>query len=59
MCIIKIISKDIKKLKYVPKDLQSIEVALSDIYYANFSVFQSLHDSWALAICFRLYPFAA
>ena len=48
--------RDTKKLKYVPKELQAIDIALSDIYYANFSVFQSLPDSWAIGHMFPIMP---
>jgi len=50
------ISQDTEKLKYVPKDLQAIDVALSDTYYANFSVFQSLPDAWAIGHLFPVMP---
>ncbi len=50
--IIQAVSEHIKDLKFVPKDLTDIDVALSDTYYANFSVFQSLPDSWAIGHLF-------
>ena len=43
-------------MKYIPKELSNIKVALSDIYYANFSVFQSLPDSWAIGHLFPVMP---
>ncbi|MDD2389990.1 MAG: biosynthetic arginine decarboxylase [Desulfobacterales bacterium] len=54
--IVKKISLNIENMKYVPKDLESIDVALSDTYYANFSVFQSLPDSWAIGHLFPVMP---
>ena len=36
-------------------DLSRLEVALADLYYCNFSVFQSLPDSWAID---QLFPVA-
>jgi arginine decarboxylase len=45
-----------RKLKYVPKELQTIDVALADTYYGNFSVFQSLPDSWAIDHLFPIMP---
>lgn len=54
--IIRKISDYIKKMKFVPKELQMIDVALSDTYYANFSVFQSLPDSWAIGHLFPIMP---
>lgn len=50
------IAEEKQKLKYVPKDLAEIDNALADIYYANFSVFQSLPDSWAIDQLFPVMP---
>ncbi|HCE46867.1 MAG TPA: arginine decarboxylase [Lentisphaeria bacterium] len=50
------IAKDIGKLKYVPDEFDGIEAALADIYYGNFSVFQSLPDSWAINHLFPIMP---
>lgn len=54
--IIHMISSNIKDLKYVPKDLEDLDIALCDTYYANFSVFQSLPDSWAIGHLFPVMP---
>ena len=43
-------------LKHVPRDLEDIDVSLADIYYGNFSVFQSLPDSWAIDQLFPIMP---
>jgi arginine decarboxylase len=43
-------------MEYVPEDLQNLEHTLSDTYYGNFSVFQSLPDSWALDQLFPMMP---
>ena len=43
-------------LKYVPEELQNLQAALCDIYYGNFSVFQSLPDSWAIEQLFPVMP---
>ena len=45
-----------QQLKFMPPDLQPLEVALADIYYCNFSVFQSLPDSWAIGHLFPIMP---
>ncbi|PIE74824.1 MAG: arginine decarboxylase [Deltaproteobacteria bacterium] len=45
-----------KQLKHVPKELQDIDSALADIYYGNFSVFQSIPDSWAIHHLFPIMP---
>ncbi len=54
--IVKTISIRSCELKHVPPALKDIETALSDIYYANFSVFQSLPDSWAIGHLFPVLP---
>ncbi len=54
--IIRQISTEKTKLKQVPKDLLEIEATLADIYYCNFSVFQSLPDSWAIDQVFPIMP---
>ncbi len=46
----------VKELKHVPPDLADIESALSDTYYGNFSVFQSLPDAWAIGHLFPVMP---
>jgi len=45
-----------KELKHVTPELAEIERVLSDIYYCNFSVFQSLPDSWAIDQLFPIMP---
>ena len=45
-----------RKLDKVPEELENLEVSLSDIYFCNFSVFQSLPDSWAIGQLFPIMP---
>lgn len=54
--IIMEIASEKKKLKNVPRDLADIDVSLADIYYGNFSLFQSLPDSWAIDQLFPIMP---
>jgi arginine decarboxylase len=54
--IVTSISKDIQKLKYIPDEFEKIEDILADIYYCNFSVFQSLPDVWAIDHLFPIMP---
>ncbi len=54
--IIQAVSDNAKHLKFIPKELVDIDVALADTYYANFSVFQSLPDSWAIGQVFPVMP---
>ena len=39
-----------------PDDLEGLEKAMSDTYFCNFSVFQSLPDSWAIDQLFPIMP---
>jgi arginine decarboxylase len=50
------IAREVKELKYVPDELQGLDHALADVYYGNFSVFQSLPDSWAIQHLFPIMP---
>jgi len=45
-----------RKLGDVPEELEGLEDILSDIYFCNFSVFQSLPDSWAIDQLFPIMP---
>ncbi|MDR2489584.1 MAG: biosynthetic arginine decarboxylase [Desulfovibrio sp.] len=54
--IITRIAQEKTKLPHPPKELDEIDIALADIYYGNFSVFQSLPDSWAIGQLFPVMP---
>lgn len=43
-------------LDYVPEELSNLDRMLSDIYFGNFSIFQSMPDSWAIGQLFPLMP---
>ncbi len=43
-------------LDEVPEDLQSLDEQLSDTYFCNFSLFQSIPDSWAIKQLFPVMP---
>lgn len=43
-------------MKRIPAELESLPQLLADIYYGNFSVFQSLPDSWAIGQVFPVMP---
>ena len=45
-----------RALEYVPDDLEHLERDLADSYFMNFSVFQSLPDSWAIRQLFPVLP---
>jgi arginine decarboxylase len=40
----------------VPEELQNLEEMLSDTYFCNFSLFQSIPDSWAIKQLFPVLP---
>ncbi len=43
-------------LDEIPEDLSGLDRMLSDIYFANFSLFQSMPDSWAIDQLFPIMP---
>lgn len=43
-------------LDNVPEEFEDLEVILSDTYFCNFSLFQSLPDSWAVDQIFPIMP---
>lgn len=46
----------IPSMKRIPPELEQLPEQLADIYYGNFSVFQSLPDSWAINQVFPVMP---
>jgi arginine decarboxylase len=48
--------KMVRELAYIPEELQGLESLLSDTYFCNFSVFQSMPDSWAINQLFPIMP---
>jgi arginine decarboxylase len=45
-----------RAMEYVPDDLQHLEREMADTYFLNFSVFQSMPDSWAIGQLFPVLP---
>lgn len=45
-----------RELEFVPEELQALPGMLSDTYFCNFSVFQSMPDSWAINQLFPILP---
>jgi len=43
-------------LNYQPEDLEKLDYDLRDLYFCNFSVFQSIPDSWAINHLFPVAP---
>src|SRR6478752_6481420 len=45
-----------EQLDYVPEELEGLDTLLSDTYFCNFSLFQSMPDSWASKQLFPVMP---
>jgi arginine decarboxylase len=48
--------KIVREMREVPEELEGLERALSDTYFCNFSMFQSLPDIWAIDQLFPIMP---
>ncbi len=46
----------IRGLRYVPDEMEGLSSEIADVYYGNFSLFQSLPDSWAIDHLFPVMP---
>lgn len=46
----------VERLKNVPDEFQEFQLSLRQTYFANFSLFQSLPDSWAIDQLFPIVP---
>ena len=44
------------ELEYFPEELEGLDAVLSDTYFCNFSLFQSIPDSWAIKHLFPIMP---
>jgi arginine decarboxylase len=43
-------------LDFLPEELEGLDAMLSDTYFCNFSLFQSMPDSWAIKQLFPIMP---
>ncbi|AWB69009.1 arginine decarboxylase [Saccharobesus litoralis] len=50
------IKDTLNKMDRIPDELEGLADSLADIYYGNFSLFQSLPDSWAIDQLFPIMP---
>ncbi len=50
------ISVTSRELEHIPKDVEKINKLIYDVYYGNFSLFQSLPDVWAIDQILPLMP---
>ena len=54
--IMGLIAQRISQMSEIPEDLKEVSDNMVDFYYANFSLFQSLPDSWAIDQLFPVMP---
>ncbi|MEZ5356709.1 MAG: biosynthetic arginine decarboxylase [Bryobacteraceae bacterium] len=50
------IQRMVKDLEEKPEELENLDAQLSDTYFCNFSLFQSMPDSWAIKQLFPIMP---
>ena len=50
------IRRFIEQFDYVPEELEGLDTLLSETYFCNFSLFQSMPDSWAIKQLFPVMP---
>jgi len=56
LAIAQVLSERLDQPDNIPVTLSSLKQSLADIYYGNFSVFQSLPDTWAIGQMFPIMP---
>jgi len=54
--IIRKINNLVEKIRPVPEELQNFKLSMRQTYFANFSLFQSIPDSWAIDQLFPIMP---
>ena len=54
--ILRRISNMLAEMETIPEDLSELSGSMVDFYYGNFSLFQSLPDSWAIKQLFPVMP---
>ena len=45
-----------QRMEYIPEELENLDALLSETYFCNFSLFQSMPDSWAIKQLFPVMP---
>jgi len=46
----------VREMEYIPEDLAGLQKQLAETYFCNFSIFQSVPDSWAMNHLFPTMP---
>ncbi len=54
--IIRKINVLVEKMRPIPEELQNFKLSMKQTYFANFSLFQSIPDSWAIDQLFPIVP---
>lgn len=54
--VLQVIAGYLPGLDRIPAELEDLQTMIADIYYGNFSVFQSLPDAWAINQVFPVMP---
>jgi arginine decarboxylase len=54
--IIRKINSILEKMKPIPEEMHNFQLSLRQTYFANFSLFQSVPDSWAIDQLFPIVP---
>lgn len=55
-CVCNKLLRIVRELDYIPEELQGLQSLLSDTYFCNFSIFQSMPDAWAIKQLFPIMP---
>jgi arginine decarboxylase len=50
------IQRLMRQMEFVPEELAGLDALMSDTYFCNFSLFQSIPDSWAIKQLFPIMP---
>lgn len=54
--VLNAVCKHSQQLSYIPEDLERLPSVLTDTYFCNLSIFQSMPDSWAIQQIFPITP---
>ena len=54
--VLNAVCKHSSQLSYIPEDLERLPQMLTDTYFCNLSIFQSMPDSWAIQQIFPITP---
>jgi arginine decarboxylase len=55
-CVCNKLLRTVRDMDFVPEELHGLQALLSDTYFCNFSIFQSMPDAWAIKQLFPIMP---